>query len=95
MVAVAVPPGTILTDAPYWVDNQNDIWMELPGDTFVMVAYRYGRVVWVGTESANLAAIRAAGYRLERSITYAEAMITILLRVINRFESALRQQNLI
>jgi hypothetical protein len=95
MVNVAVPPGTLLPDAPYQVDNRGDIWMTLPDGTFVMVAYRCGRVTWVGNEPASLAGIRQAGYRFESSITYTQAMVTILLRVINRFESSLRAANLI
>lgn len=95
MVNVGVPPGTLLPDAPYHTDNTGDVWMGLPDGKFVMVAYRYGKVTWVGTETASLAQVKKAGYQFVRSMTYTEAMVTILLQVINRFETALRAANLI
>ena len=96
MVSVAIPPGAILPDAPYWIDTPSgDVWMALPDGRFVMVDYRYGRVTWVSQDPATLEGIRTAGYKLDRPVTYAEAMITLLLRVINRFESSLRAANLL
>jgi hypothetical protein len=95
MVNVGVPPGTLLPDAPYHIDTSGDVWMGLPDGQFVMVDYRYGKVTWVGTETASLAQIKSAGYQFVRSTTYPEAMVTILLSVINRFESSLRAANLI
>jgi hypothetical protein len=95
MVNVAVPPGTLLPDAPYWTDNTGDVWMGLPNGTFVMVGYAHGRVSWISDEPASLEGIKRAGYRLGQPMTYTQAMVTILLRVINRFESSLRAANLI
>lgn len=96
MVTVAVPPGTILTDAPYWADQQGDVWMGLPSGQFVMVDYRFGHVQWVSFESlATLRSLKQAGIELATPMTYTQAMVTILLRVISRFESSLRDANLI
>lgn len=92
---MAVPPGTILADAPYWTDQSGDVWMGLPSGQFVMVDYRYGHVHWVGHELATLKSLKAAGISFTASMTYTQAMVTILLRVINRFESSLRAANLI
>lgn len=95
MINVAIPPGTILPDAPYWADQSGDVWMGLPSGQFVMVDYRYGHVHWVGHELATLKSLKQAGISLATPMTYTQAMVTILLRVINRFESSLRDANLI
>ena len=95
MVNVAVPPDTMLPDAPYWIDQQGDTWMGLPDGSFVMVGYQTGRVRWIGTEPATLSGMKLAGIRLGQPITYTQAMVTILLKVISRFEGAMRSANLI
>lgn len=95
MVSVGVPPGTMLPDAPFWIDQEGDTWMGLPNGEFVMVGYRNGQVTWIGLETGTLASLKAAGVRFGQPITYTQAMVTILLKVINRFESAMRSANLI
>lgn len=95
MVDVAVPPGTILADAPFWADQQGDVWMGLPSGLFVMVDYRFGSVQWVSHDTASLRSLKQAGVELAQPMAYTQAMVTILLRVINRFESSLRAANLV
>ena len=95
MVNVAVPHGTILPDAPYWLDQSGDVWMGLPNGEFSMITYHSGQVRWVGDQTATLASLKSARISLVRSMTYPEAMVMILLRVINRFEGAMRSANLI
>lgn len=95
MVNVGVPKDTILVDAPYWIDQEGDTWMGLPNGEFIMVGYRYGTVRWIGLESGTLRSLKAAGIQLGQPITYTQAMVTILLKVVNRFEGALRSANLI
>lgn len=95
MVNVAIPPGTLLPDAPYWLDSQGDVWMGLPDGLFVMIAYRYGSVQWASHDTASLRSLKQAGIELVQPMAYTQAMVTILLRVINRFETALRTANLI
>lgn len=95
MVTMAVPRDTLLPDAPYWIDQEGDTWMGLPNGEFVMIGYRTGAVRWLSLETGTLQSLRAAGIQLGRPITYTQAMVTILLKVINRFEGALRTANLV
>lgn len=95
MVKVGVPRGTMLPDAPYWIDDSGDVWMALPNATYVMIDYHSGQIRWISDEPATLAGIKRAGFELRTPIDYTQAMVTILLKVINRFEGAMRSANLI